>query len=154
MTQTRVTCVLRARCQPRTLSEAVYCVARHSDIDAHRLADGLEIDYPTFMRWTDPSTVCQLPGRKFAALANLTGRFDHFTFAAVDAGLVVARRITSAGGSDRLRELLDIAEHTGRLAAADRDSSVDGWTADEKQAQREILQRICREVSEYEQALG
>lgn len=154
MTQTRMTCALRVKCQPRNLTEAVHCVARHSAIDAHRLADGLEVDYPTFLRWTDPSGLCQMPGRKFAALAQLTSRFDHIAWLAADADLVVARRIASVGGSNRVKELLDIAEQTGRLAAADRDASAGGWTPEEKQLQRAILQRICQEVSEYEQALG
>lgn len=155
MTQNTLPCALgRNRCTPKNLTEAVHCVARHSGVDAHQLADTLGCDYATFIRWTEPNGLCQMPGRKFGALAIATGRFDHLTWVAADAGLVVARRIAGNGGADRVKELLDIAEQTGRLAAADRDASVGGWTEDEKQAQREILQRICREVSEYEQALA
>lgn len=156
MTQTTQTCALgRHRCTPRNLTEAVHCVARHSGIDAHHLADQLEIDYATFIRWTEPNGVCQMPGRKFAQLAQVTGRFEHIAWIAADAGLVIASKVKPESASDRLRELLDIAEQVGRLAGADRDASADGvLDNDERIALKGIVQRAMRELTEYEQAIG
>lgn len=101
------------KCEPRTLSEAVHCVSRHSGLDTHRLAELLEADYATFIRWTEPNGACQLPGRKFAPLAQHTGRVDHLAWIARDAGLIVSERI----GGSRIDELLDVCGRLGKLAA-------------------------------------
>lgn len=155
MTENTKACLLgRNRCQPRSLAEAIHCVARHSAVETNRLAELLEVDYATFIRWTEPNGFSQLPGRKFAALAQHTNRFDHITWVASDAGLVVATRIAGVGSGDRVKELLDIADQVGRLAATDRDAAPGGISDDEKRDLRGVLQRICREVSEYEQTLG
>lgn len=156
MTETRTSCTLnRGRCEPRNLTEAVHCVARHSGIDTHHLADQLGTDYATFIRWTEPNGICQLPGRKFAQLANLTNRFDHIGWIAADAGLVVSARVKATTASDRVRELMDIAEQVGRLAGTDRDASSDGALTDEERlALRRIAQCAMRELSEYVQAIG
>lgn len=156
MTQNTKACALGVhRCEPRNLAEVVHCVARHSGIDTHHLADALEVDYATFIRWTEPNGLCQMPARKFALLANITGRFDHIAWIASDAGLIVLKQAAAVSAGDRVRELLDIADQVGRLAATDRDASADRVIAeDERVKLRAIAQRICREVSEYEQALG
>ncbi len=155
MTENTRACSLgRHRCCPRSLAEAVHCVARHSVVETHRLAELLEVDYATFIRWTEPNGFSQLPGRKFAALAQHTGRFDHITWIGADAGLVVAPRVFGTSSADRVKELLDIAEQVGRLAATDRDAAADGISDDERRQLRTVLQRLCREASEYEQTLG
>ncbi len=155
MTQNTRSCALgRNRCTPRNLTEVVHCVARHSGIDGHHLADQLGTDYATFIRWTEPNGVCQMPGRKFAQLAQLTGRFDHIAWIAADAGLVVSATVKAATPAERVRELLDITEHVGRLAGADRDLSADGvLDNDERIELRNIVQRVKRELAEYEQII-
>lgn len=155
MTENKKACALGVHpCQPRNLAEAVHCVARHSRIDTHHLADALEVDYSTFIRWTEPSGLCQMPARKFALLANVTGRFDHIAWVASDADLVVVKRATAASAGERVRELLDVVDQVGRLAATDRAASADLVIAeDERLKLRAIVQSLCREITEYEQAL-
>lgn len=156
VTETTHTCALgRRACQPRNLTEAVHCVARHSGIDTHALAERLEADYATFIRWTEPNGICQLPARKLAALAQHTGRFDHLSWIAIEAGLFLSRRLGTANETcDRVHELLDIGEQVGKLCAADRDLSNGGFNDQEKATLRRILQSLGKEIGEYEQALS
>jgi hypothetical protein len=114
MTSNRRACMLAINpCEPRTLAEAVHCVARHSGVDTHGLADALEVDYATFVRWTAPYGQSQLPGRKFAVLAQETGRVDHIAWIARDAGMMIVPRV----GGGHFDELLETCEQAGRLAA-------------------------------------
>jgi 2-polyprenyl-3-methyl-5-hydroxy-6-metoxy-1,4-benzoquinol methylase len=153
MTQTTATCALgRQKCEPRNLAEVIHCVARHSGVDTHRLADLLETDYPTFVRWTEPNGQSQIPARKLAALAQHTGRFDHLAWIASDAGLTVAP-LAPVAGANRVKELLDICESFGQLAATDRDADVNGIDAQERAQLLDRLRAMKKEVAEYEQAL-
>lgn len=153
MTQTTATCALgRQKCEPRNLAEVIHCVTRHSGIETHRLADQLETDYPTLIRWSEPNGVCQMPARKLAALARITNRFDHLAFIAADAGLTVSP-LAPAAGVNRVKELLDICESFGQLAAKDRDADVNGIDAQERAQLLDRLRAMKKEVAEYEQAL-
>jgi len=153
MTQNTAACALgRQKCQPRNLAEAIHCVARHSGIDGHHLADLLEVDYHVFVRWTEPNGQSQLPARKLAALAHHTGRTDHIAWIAADAGLSVAT-LPATVSTNRVKELLDICEAIGHLAATDRDVDADGIDAQERAQLLDRVRVVKKELSEYEQTL-
>lgn len=153
MTQNRNECILgQNRCLPRTLAECVHCVARHSNVDTHKLASLLEVDYATFIRWTEPNGINQIPARKLAALAQHTGRYDHIAWIAADAGLTVSP-LAPAAGANRVKELLDICDAFGKLAATDRDADASGIDAQERAQLLDRVRAMKKEVAEYEQAL-
>lgn len=154
MTETRTRCTLGRACEPRNLAEAVHCVARHSAISTHELADRLGIDYGRLVKWTEPNGRCTLPGRLFGPLAIHTGRADHIAWVAREAGLLVAEPAGPAHTDDPSLELLDIVERLGRLAAADRDAHQDGVPSDQEIASLlSRAQQLALEVRAYERAL-
>lgn len=134
MTQTRATCTLgHAKCTPANLAQHIHCVARHSQLDAHALAERIGCSYDWFIKVTSDGGRAAAPAWLCLTLAVLTGRTDHLAYQAHEAGLLTFH--PSIGPAGRTPALSPLVRRFAAVVEEFEAMHADGQvTADEARA--------------------
>lgn len=155
MTHGRKACRTGETCQVRTLTEAIYHQVHHSAADARVVAERLGVRYSYLLDAANPDRdEVQFQARLLVPLMVATSDITILEWMAAQVGCVVTKA-EGLATPDPGRELLDVIDRLGALAAADRDAAADGVRdAGEIELLKTRAHAVAREVAEYVAALS
>lgn len=155
MTTGRKACAHGDHCQPRTFGEVLYHQVHHTGADTTIIAERLSVRRGYLCDSCNPDREeVQFQARLLVPLMVATGDISVLEWMAAQVGCVVTRAIDVAAPSDPNRELLDIIDRLGLLAAADRDALADGVRDPQEIEQlRTRAHAVAQEVAHYVAAL-